>query len=50
MKDFVIKEIINADLEKEIKAIGFEKSYAQFVTDKYEYKTLKIFFQKLVFF
>ena len=43
MKDFVIKEIINADLEKEIKAIGFEKSYAQFVTDKYEYKTLKIF-------
>lgn len=43
MKDFVIKEIINADLEKEIKAIGFESSYAQFVTDKYEYKTLKIF-------
>ena len=43
MKDFVIKEIINANLEEEIKAIGFENSYAQFVTDKYEYKTLKIF-------
>ena len=43
MKDFVVKEIINANIEKEIKAIGFESSYAQFVTDKYEYKTLKIF-------
>ena len=43
MKDFIIKEIINANLEEEIKAIGFENSYAQFVTDKYEYKTLKIF-------
>jgi len=43
MKDFVIKEIINANLEEEIKATGFENSYAQFVTNKYQYKTLKIF-------
>ncbi len=43
MKDFIIKEIIGADIEKEIKAIGFENNYAQFVTDKYQYKTLKIF-------
>ena len=43
MKDFIIKEIIGADIEKEIKAIGFENNFAQFVTDKYQYKTLKIF-------
>ena len=43
MKDFIIKEIIATDLENEIKTIGFENSYAQFVTDKYQYKTLKIF-------
>ncbi|MCM1010181.1 MAG: dihydropteroate synthase [Fusobacterium sp.] len=43
MKDFLVKEIINADLENEIKAIGFESTYAARVVDKYEYKNLKIF-------
>ncbi len=43
MKDFLVKEIINTDLGKEIKAIGFEKTYAANVVDKYEYKNLKIF-------
>ncbi len=43
MKDFLVKEIVNADLEHEIKAIGFENSYAACVVDKYEYKNLKIY-------
>lgn len=43
MKDFVVKEIVNTDLEHEIKAIGFEPNYAARVVDKYEYKNLKIF-------
>lgn len=43
MKDFLIKEIVNADLEQEIKAIGFDPNYAARVVDKYEYKNLKIF-------
>ena len=43
MKDFLIKEIVNADLEREIKAIGFEPNYAANVVDKYSYKNLKIF-------
>lgn len=43
MKDFLIKEIVNADLEQEIKAIGFEPNYAAQVVDKYSYKNLKIF-------
>lgn len=43
MKDFIVKEIIGANLEQEIKAIGFDGTYAPFVTNKYKYKTLKIF-------
>lgn len=43
MKDFLVKEIVNADLEHEIKAIGFESNYAAHVVDKYRYKNLKIF-------
>ena len=43
MKEFLIKELVNTDLTKEIKAIGFEENYAEFVADKYDYKTLKIF-------
>lgn len=43
MKNFLIKELINADLEHEIKAIGFENSYAARVVDKYRYKNLKIY-------
>lgn len=43
MNDFVIKEILNADLINEIRAIGFDKNYAPFVIDKYDYKNLKIY-------
>lgn len=43
MKSFLVKEIKCADLEKEIKAIGFEKGYAACVVDKYSYKNLKIY-------
>ena len=43
MKDFLVKEIVNADLEHEIKAIGFEANYAAHVVDKYSYKNLKIY-------
>ncbi len=43
MKDFLVKEIVNADLEHEIKAIGFEANYAVHVIDKYSYKNLKIY-------
>lgn len=43
MKNFLVKEIINADLENEIKAIGFESTYATHVVDKYQYKNLKFY-------
>ncbi len=43
MKDFVIKEILNTDIENEIRSIGFDKSYAAKASDKFDYKNLKIF-------
>lgn len=43
MQKFLLKEISNFDLEKEILNIGFDTSYAQNVTSKFEYKNLKIF-------
>lgn len=43
MKNFVIKEIINSDLKKEIDNIGFDNEYSRFAADKFQYKTLKIY-------
>ena len=43
MKDFLIKEILNADITDEIRKIGFDTAYAPFVKDKYGYKNLKIY-------
>lgn len=43
MKNFVVKEILNSNLENEIRKIGFDGSYAAMVIDKYNYKNLKIF-------
>lgn len=43
MKKFLIKEISNTDIVKEIQNIGFEQSYAPFVKTKYSYKNFKIY-------
>jgi len=43
MQDFLIKEILNADLQKEIEDIGFDKSYAGKAIEKFEYKNFKIY-------
>lgn len=43
MHDFVLREIKNTDVEKEIKNIGFDKSYAHKAKEKFEYKNIKIY-------
>lgn len=43
MHDFILKELKSKDMLSELKAIGFDKSYAQRACDKYNYKNLKIF-------
>lgn len=40
---FLIKAIINANIEKELEVIGYDKSYRHKMVDKFKYKTLKIF-------
>lgn len=42
-KKFLIKPIINTDLEKELEIIGFDKSYRHKAINKFRYKTLKIY-------
>lgn len=43
MSDFILKEIKNANLESELSAIGFDKSYQHKAVEKYQYKNIKIF-------
>lgn len=43
MHDFVLKEIVNADLLEELKSIGFDKTYVEKAVSKYVYKNIKIF-------
>lgn len=43
MHDFLIKEISNSDVEKELIQIGFDKTYTNKAKDKFEYKNFKIF-------
>ena len=43
MQDFLIKEIINSDIENELTQIGFDKTYTTKAADKFEYKNFKIF-------
>ncbi len=43
MHDFVIKEVINADMGKELADIGFDKSYLNEACKKFVYKNLKIY-------
>lgn len=43
MHDFLIKEISNSDIEKELVQIGFDKTYTNKAKNKFEYKNFKIF-------
>lgn len=43
MHKFLIKPITNADLQKELEIIGYDKSYRHRAIDKFRYKTLKIY-------
>ena len=43
MHDFLIKEISNSEMEKELVQIGFDKTYTNKAKDKFEYKNFKIF-------
>lgn len=43
MHDFIFKEILNANMEKELKDIGFDNSYVHKASEKFYYKNIKIF-------
>ena len=43
MHDFLVREIINSDIKKEILDIGYDKSYVHKACEKFEYKNIKIF-------
>lgn len=43
MHDFVLKEIINTDLNCELEKIGFDKSYIHRAVDKFQYRNIKIY-------
>ncbi len=43
MHDFLLKEISNTDIEKELIDIGFDKTYTHKAKDKFEYKNIKIY-------
>ena len=43
MKNFVIKTLVLEDIESELGKIGFDNAYRVKASDKYRYKTLKIF-------
>lgn len=43
MHDFVLREIKDTNIEKELNRIGFDKSYAHKASEKFEYKNIKIY-------
>lgn len=43
MQDFLIKELVTENIEKELEKIGFDISYRQKACDKFQYKNFKIF-------
>lgn len=43
MHDFLVKELSNTNIEKELIDIGFDKTYTHFAKEKFEYKNFKIF-------
>lgn len=43
MHDFVLKEVINADMSEELQKVGFDKSYVHKACEKFVYKNIKIY-------
>lgn len=43
MKDFVVKTLVANDIESELEKIGFDIAYRAKASDKFRYKTFKIF-------
>ena len=43
MHDFILREIKDTNIEKELNRIGFDKSYAHKASEKFEYKNIKIY-------
>ncbi len=43
MGEFILKEIVNADIKQELEKIGFDKSYISPAEGKYIYKNFKIY-------
>ena len=43
MQEFVLKELVTQDLELELEKIGFDIAYRAKASDKFRYKTFKIF-------
>ena len=43
MHDFILREIKNTDIETELYRIGFDKSYVEQASEKYDYKNIKIY-------
>lgn len=43
MHDFLVKEVVTDNIRPEIEYIGFDKSYAPKVIEKFQYKNLKVF-------
>lgn len=43
MHDFILREIKDTNIEKEINAIGFDNSYSHKAKEKFEYKNIKIY-------
>lgn len=43
MKEFVLREIITQNIDLELEKIGFDSAYRAQASDKYRYKTLKIY-------
>ena len=43
MQNFVLKELVTHDIESELEKIGFDIAYRKKASEKYLYKTLKLF-------
>ena len=43
MHDFILREIKDADISREIEKIGFDKSYIHKACEKFDYKNIKIY-------
>ena len=43
MTDFLVKELVNNDIEAELQNIGFDEGYCFKASEKFRYKNLKIF-------